>query len=141
MKLLYEIDPKLEYQSLTKQCFIPHPKIITVHDFNEEAYVKFSKDVSDAHSTGQGIIPVIIDSFGGEVYSLMGMLDVIKNSDIPIATIIQTKVMSCGIALFSAGTEGLRFMAPYSTLMMHEVSGGTIDKISEMEVRIRSHES
>ena len=32
----------------------------------------------NAQNTGQSIIPIVIDSYGGEVYSLLKMIDMIK---------------------------------------------------------------
>ena len=58
----------------------------------------------------------------GEVYSLMAMISVIKHAEIPVATIVEGKAMSCGAILFSFGEEGKRFMCPHATLMIHDVS-------------------
>lgn len=111
------------------------PVIITVNEFNEEAAKNFNRLMSIAHNTGQKVIPVIISSFGGEVMSLMKMADIIKASEIPVATIIEGKAMSCGAALFTFGTEGLRFMAPNATLMIHDISGGCFGKKDDVKVK------
>ena len=41
--------------------------------------------------------------------------------------------MSCGALLFSFGTEGHRYMDPYATVMIHDVSAGAIGKIEELK--------
>jgi len=87
-----------------------------------------------ARNTGQPVIPVVIDSYGGEVYSVLSMIDTINQmGDIPIATIAKGKSMSCGAILFSQGTEGYRFMSPFSTLMIHDVSSGSLGKTEEIK--------
>jgi ATP-dependent protease ClpP protease subunit len=137
MKLIYDVDSKLEYQSTTKQCFIPQPRIVVVQKFDEDAYEKFLKEFSDAHNSGQDVIPILINSYGGQVYTLLGMVDIIKNSKVPVVTVLQTKAMSCGIALFTAGSQ--RFVSPYASLMMHEASGVSFGKVEEVEASAKEH--
>ncbi len=109
------------------------PVTIRVNKFTEDSAAEFARKVAMAHNTGQDVIPVIIDSYGGQVYSLMSMISEIKNSELPVATIIQGKAMSCGAILFSFGTEGYRFMDPHATVMIHDVSAGAIGKIEELK--------
>lgn len=73
---------------------------------------------------------VMIDSYGGEAYSLFAMLDAIEMSEKPVWTCTIGKAMSCGGVLLSAGDY--RFATPNSTIMLHEVSGGTWGKTSEL---------
>jgi len=89
--------------------------------------------VSKAQNTGQPILPVIIDSYGGQVYSLMSMISDIHASRIPVATIVQGKAMSCGALLFSFGKEGMRYMDPDATLMIHDVSSMSIGKVEDVK--------
>ena len=77
------------------------PIIIRVNKFNEKAALEFATKVAVAHSTGQKVIPVVIDSYGGEVYSLMSMISSIESSELPVATIVEGKAMSCGAVLLS----------------------------------------
>tara|TARA_Y100001938_G_C7886022_1_gene327405 strand:+ start:63 stop:665 length:603 start_codon:yes stop_codon:yes gene_type:complete len=107
--------------------------IVRVNKFDEDSAKDFSNKIAMAHNTGQKVIPVIIDSYGGQVYSLMSMIGAIKGSELPVATIVQGKAMSCGSILFSFGEEGLRFMDPDATVMIHDVSSGAIGKIEELK--------
>lgn len=109
------------------------PVIIRVNKFNEESAKEFAQKISEAHNTGQKVIPVIIDSYGGEVYSLMSMISSIKSSTIPIATIVEGKAMSCGVILFSCGTKGYRYITEDATLMIHDVSSGEWGKNAEIQ--------
>lgn len=109
------------------------PIVIRVNKFDEESAAKFSNQMSAAQSTGQTIIPVVIDSYGGQVYSLMAMIASIKASSIPVATIVEGKAMSCGALLFSYGTPGYRFMDKHATIMIHDVSSGARGKIEEIK--------
>ena len=61
------------------------PIIVRVNKFDEESADKFTKLVGEAHNTGQPVIPIVIDSYGGQVYSLMAMIAAIKSAELPIA--------------------------------------------------------
>ena len=110
-----------------------NPIIIRVNKFNEDSAVEFQNKISLAHTTGQSVIPVVIDSYGGQVYSLLAMVSAIKDAELPVATIIQGKAMSCGALLFSFGEEGLRYMDPDATVMIHDVSAGQHGKVEELK--------
>lgn len=109
------------------------PTAIRVRKFDETSAKDFSSLVNKAQNSGQPVLPVIIDSYGGQVYSLMSMISDIKHSKIPVATIVQGKAMSCGAILFSFGTEGYRYMDPDATLMIHDVSSMEIGKVEEIK--------
>ena len=126
---------KMKTSPLIKELELKNnPVIIRVNKFNEEAAKEFQTKVAMAHNTGQDVIPVIIDSYGGQVYSLMAMISAIKNSELPVATIVEGKAMSCGAILFSFGKEGMRYMDPDSTIMIHDVSSMQHGKVEELKV-------
>ena len=117
-----------------KECELrDNPIIIRVNKFDEQSAQEFCTNMSLAHCTGQEIIPVVIDSYGGQVYSLMRMIGAIKASRLPVATIVEGKAMSCGAILFSFGEEGLRFMDPHATVMIHDVSSMDFGKVEELK--------
>ncbi len=125
---------KITVSSLIKEVELrKSPVISTVNEFTEDSAKKFHAEIAQAHSTGQKVIPVVIDSYGGQVYSLMSMISAIKHSEVPVATIVQGKAMSCGAILFSFGEEGLRFMDPNATVMIHDVSSMDWGKVEELK--------
>ena len=128
MKWTTDISPLIKEVELRKT-----PVIITVNKFDEKSAKDFQQQVAMAHNTGQKIIPVVIDSYGGQVYSLMSMISAIKHSELPIATIVEGKAMSCGAVLFSFGEEGYRFMDPNATVMIHDVSSMDFGKVEELK--------
>jgi len=113
------------------------PVVITVNKFDEESANEFATLVSAAQNTGQKVIPVVIDSYGGEAYSLLSMIGTIKSSKIPIATIVKGKAMSCGALFASFGEEGLRFMDKDAVLMVHDVSTMAFGKVEELKADAR----
>lgn len=112
-----------------------NPVIITVNEFTEETAKEFRNKVALAHNTGQKVIPVIIDSYGGEVNSLLSMVSTIRNAKLPIATIVQGKAMSCGAALLTFGTNGYRFIDQDATVMVHDVTAGAFGKTEDIVAR------
>ncbi len=135
MNFITEVSPLIKTLELKVQ-----PIIVVVNDFNEESANEFSEAISLAHNTGQKVIPVIIDSYGGEAYSLLSMISCIKSSNIPVATIVKGKAMSCGAILASFGEEGLRFMDKDSVMMIHDVSAAAFGKVEELKTNARESE-
>ena len=126
---------------LIKEVELRHqPVIIKVNRFDEKSANDFCTKMAHAHSTGQKVIPVIIDSYGGQVYSLMTMIAAIKSAELPVATIVEGKAMSCGAVLLSFGEEGLRFASPDATVMIHDVSSGGHGKIEELKADVKEAE-
>ena len=128
MKWTTNISPLIKEIELRK-----NPVIVRVNKFDEEAATKFNLEIAQAHNTGQKVIPIVIDSYGGQVYSLMAMVSTIKHAELPIATIVEGKAMSCGAILFSFGEEGMRFIDPTATIMIHDVSSWEYGKVEEVK--------
>lgn len=135
MKSLIEIDPKIKCKEVCE--LLEMPVVIRVNDFDDKDADEFSKLMSKAHRTGQPVIPVIIDSYGGLVYSLLAMIEDIRSSRLPVATICMGKAMSCGSILLSCGSEGMRYCAPHSHIMIHDVSAMKFGKNEELQASAR----
>ena len=116
------------------------PVVVTVNKFDEESANEFATLISAAQNTGQKVVPVVIDSYGGEAYSLLSMIATLKSSSIPVATIIKGKAMSCGALFASFGEEGLRFMDKDAVLMIHDVSTMAFGKVEELKADAREAE-
>ena len=76
-------------------------------------------------------IVLYIDSYGGYVYQCFGLLSVMKNSKVPVHTVVTGCAMSCGFMIAITGHE--RFAYEKATFMYHQVSSGTGGKLKEME--------
>ena len=128
MNVIKNFSPLLKEPQLLQQ-----PVVVRINKFDEPTAKAFSVAVGRAHNTQQPILPIIIDSYGGQVYSLMSMISDIKHCKIPVATIVQGKAMSCGAILFSFGDEGMRYMDPDATVMIHDVSSMEYGKVEEIK--------
>ena len=81
-------------------------------------------------------INVIIDSVGGDVYEMFGIIDYIesleKNSSIKVNTICRGKAMSAAAMILACGT-GKRLASKRSTIMIHEGSSMQAGKSSDLK--------
>ena len=81
-------------------------------------------------------INVIIDSVGGDVYEMFGIIDYIesleRNSKIKINTICRGKAMSAAAMILACGT-GKRLASKRSTIMIHEGSSMQAGKTSDVK--------
>lgn len=110
---------------------------ILVNNFTEDGVKAFKADFDDLKHSNLPIIPVIIDSYGGDVYALLAMLDILSTSDRPVATIAIGKAMSCGSILLSCGgSPGLRFIGPNCTVMIHDVGTFSFGKIEDLKADV-----
>lgn len=112
---------------------MPPPNFIRVSKFDDEGYKEFSQKATEAMTSGQPILPIVIDSFGGVIYSLLGMLEIIKTSKVPVLTLVQTKAMSCGAVLLAAGSKGYRYAAPDATILVHQAATGDAGKLTDIQ--------
>ena len=71
------------------------------------------------------IIHLYINSPGGYVDSCMHLIDVIKQSRIPVYTYGMGSIASCGVMLMMSGVKGHRYLTQNTAVMSHEFSGGT----------------
>jgi len=78
-------------------------------------------------------IPVYVNSFGGQVFSLTAKRDLIKTTNKPVSTIAVGKAMSCGASLLAAGTKGYRFASPDTRILIHQVSSMSLGKASDIK--------
>lgn len=107
------------------------PVVIRVKNFSGTSCQDFSDQMDKASNSGQPFVPIVIDSYGGEVYSLLEMVGKIETCALPCHTIVESKAMSCGAILFAMGDR--RYMSPHATLMIHEVSSRSFGKTEEIK--------
>ena len=113
---------------------------ITITDFTDSSLVAFKESFFKLEQSEIPIITIYISSFGGDIYAMDSMRDLIQSSNKPVATVALGKAMSAGLFLLAAGTKGYRFAAPNASLMFHEVRGGGPGKASEFAVEAREME-
>ena len=110
---------------------IDQPQIVVVQKFTDEGVIAFRDQMERAHMTGQPVIPVLIDSYGGSVYGCLDMIAIMGKATLPTYTIVTGKAMSAGAILFGMGER--RYMAENATLMLHDASSWAAGKVEEVK--------
>jgi ATP-dependent Clp protease protease subunit len=103
----------------------PLSRIITLGQIdadlvNEVIQLIYEINEEDGKKTQAEPIKLIINSFGGEVYSGLALIDVIDNSATPVYTICHGAAMSMGLIVYAAGHH--RMDSKNATFMYHEAS-------------------
>jgi ATP-dependent protease ClpP protease subunit len=122
------VDPRIRAK---RSELIAEPIIVHVQKFDEDAVKEFREQFEKALHSGQPVVPVLIDSYGGSVYGCLDMISYVKNSPIPVDTIVCGKAMSAGAILFGMGRN--RYMAENATIMLHDASMMTGGKNEEIK--------
>lgn len=68
------------------------------------------------------ILTLYINSQGGDLYGALGLIDLMRNSQLPIRTIGYGSVMSAAFLILASGTKGERYIAPNTGIMCHQFS-------------------
>ena len=86
------------------------------------------------------IIHLYINSPGGEVASAFHLIDVIKQSKIPVYTYGMGSIASCGVLLMMSGEKGHRYLTQNTSIMSHQYSWGAGGKEHELYAKIKAYE-
>ncbi len=78
-----------------------------------------------------------INSPGGVITSGMAIYDTMQFINSPVSTIVMGQACSMGSFLAQAGEPGKRIVLPNSRTMIHQPSGGTGGKQSDIEIQYK----
>ena len=105
-------------------------------EFNQENCMPLVKMIMEYNlmpkKDAPKIIHLYINSPGGFVDSCMHLIDVVKQSRIPVHTYGMGAIASCGVMLMMAGKKGHRYLTQNTAVMSHEFSGGTKGQYHDM---------
>ena len=125
-KIYYNIDNRLFYlsddidnESIGTICF-GLLSLIQSDDNRESKEKDFKREP----------IKIYIQSFGGSVYDMWALIDIILNSKTPIYTYCTGYAMSAGFKIFLAGHK--RFCSKHSTFLYHQLSSITKGKYQDI---------
>lgn len=68
------------------------------------------------------ILTLYVNSQGGDLYEAFGLIDMMRNSRIPIRTIGYGSVMSAAFLIVAAGSSGERYVTKNCGIMCHQLS-------------------
>jgi ATP-dependent Clp protease protease subunit len=80
-------------------------------------------------------INIIINSSGGDIYDMLGIIDYLESLSVKINTICRGKALSAAAILLACGT-GTRMMSQRSTVMFHQASSFISGKMSDINAYV-----
>jgi len=83
---------------------------------------------------------LMICSPGGDMEPAFALIDVMRNSKIPIKTVGLGQIASCGLLIFLAGTRGRRLLTPNTSILSHQFSWGSEGKSHELFATMKEFE-
>ncbi len=115
---------------------VTRPKILklnkTIHSLNK------SMLRSQVNGYKPPPIELYINSYGGSVFAGLAAIDYIKNSTIPVETIIDGCAASAATMMSVVGSH--RKMHRHACMLIHQLSGGMWGKFSEMKDEMENSE-
>lgn len=104
-----------------------------------QASLLYLKEVISTAESKENPITIYINSPGGEIYSLLGLYDVMQNlikEGYVIKTVNIGIAASAAAVILLAGSKGYRYCLPNTTIMLHQPSSGTYGTVTDMEIDV-----
>lgn len=87
------------------------------------------------------ILTMYINSYGGDLYQAFALIDIMRRSRYPIATVGIGAIMSAGFMIFASGSKGARFVGENTGIMCHQFSGGAEGKYHDIKAMSKENDS
>ncbi len=82
-------------------------------------------------------ISLYVNSPGGDMVALFGILDTMRFIEAPVSTICIGQAASAAAVVLAAGEKGRRFVLPNSRVLLHQPHGGAQGQSSDIEIQVR----
>jgi ATP-dependent Clp protease protease subunit len=82
-------------------------------------------------------IHLYVNSPGGDVVALFGILDTMRHVRSPVATTCVGQAASAAAVILAAGTKGMRSVLPNARVLIHQPHGGAQGQSVDMEIQVR----
>lgn len=86
------------------------------------------------------ILTLYINSTGGDLYSALALIDVMKHSKRPVRTIAIGAAMSAAFLIAASGTPGQRYAAKNVSYMCHQFTENTEGKYHDLKATMKGNE-
>ncbi len=82
-------------------------------------------------------ISLYINSPGGDMVALFGILDTMSFIGAPVSTICIGQAASAAAIVLAAGEKGRRFVLPNARVLLHQPHGGAQGQSTDIEIQVR----
>jgi ATP-dependent Clp protease protease subunit len=86
------------------------------------------------------ILTLYINSTGGDLYSALALVDIMKSSAHPIRTITVGSAMSAAFLIAVSGTHGERYAGKNASFMCHQFTENTEGKYHDLKATMKGNE-
>ena len=84
-----------------------------------------------------GEISLYVNSPGGDMVALFGILDTMDFIQAPVSTICVGQAASAAAIVLAAGEKGRRFVLPNARVLLHQPHGGAQGQSTDIEIQVR----
>ena len=96
--------------------------------------------VYENFDTREKTLTLYINSTGGDLYSALALVDVMKSSAHPIRTITIGSAMSAAFLIAVSGTQGERYAGKNASFMCHQFTENTEGKYHDLKATMKGNE-
>ena len=82
-------------------------------------------------------ISLYINSPGGDMTALFGILDTMEFVSAPVSTVCLGQAASAAAVVLAAGEPGRRFVLPNARVLLHQPHGGAQGQSVDIEIQVR----
>jgi ATP-dependent Clp protease protease subunit len=90
-----------------------------------------------AGEDGDKEISLYVNSPGGDIVALFGILDTMDFIGAPVSTICIGQAASAAAVVLAAGEKGRRFVLPNARVLLHQPHGGAQGQSTDIEIQVR----
>lgn len=124
-------------EQLAMQMDFTDSVIYLTNDINEDTLIDLMirvRALLNQRTPSQADDPInlVINSPGGDIYDMLGIIDYIESLSVKVNTICRGKAFSAGAIILACGT-GTRMMSKRSSVMFHQSSSLLDGKMSDLE--------
>lgn len=101
-----------------------------VKEINRKTVANVTEKLQQCIARGQKHLVLDIDSPGGECYSAIAIIELIRTcAEVKVITVVSGFAASAAALIFAAGAKGHRYMNPNARLLLHsvQVTAGTMN--------------
>jgi len=96
--------------------------------------------VYENFDTREKTLTLYINSTGGDLYSALALVDIMKSSSHPIRTITIGSAMSAAFLIAVSGTHGERYAGKNASFMCHQFTENTEGKYHDLKATMKGNE-
>ena len=142
-KNIKEVVEKKQPEMRAPGSYLRETGVMYLHGtFKEEVIAPLVMQITEYNLMEEEVRPeqltLIINSPGGTVFWAWQLIDAIKMSEIPVLTVGQGLVASCGVLTIMAGDK--RVVTHNTSIMSHQYSWGSFGKEHELYAKVKEFE-